>query len=568
MGSCLALREEFREGLSIGPDLWAWAVAERERAALLGELKTADGLRVALARTPLRIRDATLQRPYQRVGIRFLADARTALLADQPGLGKTLQTIGGIIESGVPGPYLVVCPPTAIDSVWRHEIDHWTSGAHLPVPCVGARKEREKTLSNFFQKLPQDISWLLINPEMLRSTKWWVCPTCTAHFKAWDGPKSAVVDCGHNPDRVQIEWERAYHELFSREWGAIVMDESHRVLVRKTGRPTAQRSGAISLKLRPGGLRIALSGTPMRGKPEFLYGTLNWLVPERYTAFGAWSRRYFEIINDGFSDKIGNVIPGRRQELTESLAGLMLRRTKEAVAPDLPPKLRMEVWLTLDGPQERAYREMVAEAPARVKDGVVTANGALAILTRLKQLASSYARWDDDGLAPEIPSNKLDWIMEALDERGILDQPRTRTPEDSKIIIASQYTSMLEAFARAIEERTGIHPLMITGAVTGKLRTRAIEEFQLEDDGARVMLINTTAGGVAITLDRADEMIILDETWVPDDQEQLEDRIHRVSRPRPVTYWYLRTKGTVEETIAAGNLSADAACKALLDGKL
>ena len=85
-----------------------------------------------------------------------------------------------------------------------------------------------------------------------------------------------------------------------------------------------------------------------------------------------------------------------------------------------------------------------------------------------------------------------------------------------------------------------------------------------------MFFLNTFAGGVSLTLDAADDMVILDETWVPDDQEQLEDRIHRISRGEtrsPATYWYVRTRGTIEEHIARTTLGKDTIQKRLMDGR-
>ena len=80
------------------------------------------------------------------------------------------------------------------------------------------------------------------------------------------------------------------------------------------------------------------------------------------------------------------------------------------------------------------------------------------------------------------------------------------------------------------------------------------------------MFVNTKAGGVALTLDRADELVILDETFIPDDQEQVEDRIHRTSRVHNVIIHYVRSLGSVEESIALTTIKRDVSQKVLLDG--
>ena len=97
-------------------------------------------------------------------------------------------------------------------------------------------------------------------------------------------------------------------------------------------------------------------------------------------------------------------------------------------------------------------------------------------------------------------------------------------------------------------EKQGIPVAKITGDTKGKDRVRIQREFQ-SGTGPRVVCMTTTAGGVSITLDKADTCHILDETWNPDDQEQLEDRIHRISRIHQVTCYYYRSRNTVEQYI-------------------
>ena len=96
-------------------------------------------------------------------------------------------------------------------------------------------------------------------------------------------------------------------------------------------------------------------------------------------------------------------------------------------------------------------------------------------------------------------------------------------------------------------------------------RQDAVDKFQ-HDDAYPILMLNTKAGGVALTLDRADDIVILDETFIPDDQTQVEDRIHRVSRMHNVTVHYVRSIGTVEEKIAKKTIDRDNLQKQLLDG--
>jgi SNF2 family DNA or RNA helicase len=112
-----------------------------------------------------------------------------------------------------------------------------------------------------------------------------------------------------------------------------------------------------------------------------------------------------------------------------------------------------------------------------------------------------------------------------------------------------------------------VEHLAITGAVSERKRVEATNLFQSEG-GPRVMLMNTKAGGVSITLDAyCSELVEIDETWVPDDQEQLEDRIHRVSRIHQVTIYRLSGADTIDEHIRGITDDKELVQKTLLDGR-
>src|SRR5699024_887569 len=144
--------------------------------------------------------------------------------------------------------------------------------------------------------------------------------------------------------------------------------------------------------------------------------------------------------------------------------------------------------------------------------------------------------------------------------------PYTSLFRSRKVVIASQFTSIIDAFAAEMEKKVkGLNILKITGAVNMKDRQDAVDKFP-HDDNYPVLMLNTKSGGVALTLDRADAIVILDETFIPDDQTQVEDRIHRVSRMHNVTVHYVRSIGTVEEKIAKKTIDRDNLQKQLLDG--
>jgi SNF2 family DNA or RNA helicase len=259
---------------------------------------------------------------------------------------------------------------------------------------------------------------------------------------------------------------------------------------------------------------------------------------------------------------IGGVID--HDAMYHEASSVMIRRTKAEVAADLPPKIYNTVWLPMEGEQARAYEEIERKAQVELEGGILQTTGILAELTRLKQFAGSYGKLLDDGVfVPTLPSNKFEWLVEFLDERGISKDLDKDAP---KIVVASQFSKLIDAFAVGLAE-AGIKAHIFTGDTSDKRREEIKDDFQNNPDSkVRVLLLTITAGGVSLTLDAADEMVLLDETWNTSDQEQVEDRLHRLSRIHQVTIWKVFSKGTIEEHIFKANADAEFNIKSILDG--
>jgi SNF2 family DNA or RNA helicase len=618
MDVCRNLREVFGKQLEVGVRLSAWAreeIAREESQGILG--RSLSG--VGLTRVPEVAPDlwkVLSNRPYQASAARFIAEGRQVLIADTPGLGKTTEAIAGIVESGVEGPYLIVAPKTALPT-WEREIQMRLGEAARPVVVTGSRPERNAILERALDSSPADAArlWLIINIEMVRTKSFWVCPDCGEEWKASDHPKANVVDCGHEPKRVRTRHDHEYGELFGFGWGAIIADECQRSLIRTSGTPTQTRAGMKMLESTEDGLRIALSGTPMRGKPQRLWGTLNWLDESRNRGFWQWLERYWVVTQDGYAGarNIGEFRQERTEAFHRSLDRMMIRRTKAEVSPELPPKAYMgsaldpddpsspvAVWLPMTPEQSRAYKAMAKHGSAEVEGGDLDAVGILAEITRMKQFATSFMKLEQQTrhvtgereatlrkLAtqrgqtlpaviteeitvslPQLPSNKLDWIEQFLLERNILDGDEKPT---SKVVIVSQFTEMLGLFANTLQGKyPGFRYAAVTGKVTGKKRQENIDVFNDIDSGVQVMLLNTIAGGVAVTLDSADDMIFVDETYIPDDQEQAEERINNRRPEEKIIqrcYWYLKSLETIDEGIARTNYERDRDQKFHLDDR-
>lgn len=589
MEVCRLLRERFGQMLEIGPELSSWA---REAIALertMAELGSAEDAHLTVLPGAFpKLAAAMEARKYQRVASRFTAQGRNVLIADQPGLGKTLEAMGGIKESRTAGPYLVVCPKTAVESVWAPEIARWLGERVLTVP--DGRAKRDEILSAFkgvidthhtkFGAETRAITWVVVHPEMIRTKSFWVCKECDCETPV--KAKKELV-CGHDPRQAPRRNDHTFPQLFDIEWGAIIADESDRMLIRKGGVGTQTRNGMELLRTRENGLTIALSGTPMRGKPHQLWGTLNWLRPKEYSSYWSWVQTYYETEKGAYGGMtIGRLRDDREEALYRSLSTVMLRRTKAEVAKDMPPKTYVGtgsavglpdmhgIFLEMEPTQQKAYQQMMERSVAELEGGDLNAIGILAEMTRMKQFAITSGAMLRDEFIPVLPSNKFNYVLQWMEENGYPEDPQ------GKLVVVSQFTSVLNLFNDALNEAYAkskawrqFGSAMLTGQVTGLARAEAITRFNGEvgSPTPHALFLNTKAGGVAITLDTADDMMLLDETWIPDDQEQVEDRIHRVSRPRPVFYHYLRSVGSIDEHIARVTAEREDATKEQLDGR-
>jgi len=603
--TCLMLRERYGKRLVIGPALTDWARAEKaHRAEMKATAGSLDAELKLLPEVAPVLSAAMASRTYQRVAVRYIADTRgrdgrrRALIGDTVGLGKSAEALGGILESGAEGPFLIICPKTAVNSTWRKEINRWLPEDRvITLPDGKAAREkilngladvaaRSKTSREPAVRYALDRTWVVVHPYAIRTQTWWVCPECGSKTKYTSKPTD-VLDCGHNKyaGTVATEHESNFPQLFGIDWGAVVVDESDQILIRLTGTPNLQRRGAELLRdrVRPEGVRLAMSGTPHRSKPHQIWSTLNWLDPIRWSGKWRWVGKYWETVNGTFG---GTTIGEFREERDEMLAGeltdVFLRRERSDVRSDLPAKLYpgtplygtdgpIGVWLEMTPKQEKLYRQMEKSATAVIDGQELTAIGVLAEMTRLKQFACSTGQVIGGEFFPTAEGNKFEWLVGFLKELGFPDRPAT------KVVFASQFTKLLKAFGEGLEadrELAGKGSTMRIGYITGeesqRTRDANVESFESDEEGSlNVLLLNTKAGGSSITLDAADIMIIDDETFVDDEQQQLEGRIDNREPERkivPRSYYYLRSLGTIEEGIAVGNAEAKAAGKRILDG--
>ena len=169
-----------------------------------------------------------------------------------------------------------------------------------------------------------------------------------------------------------------------------------------------------------------------------------------------------------------------------------------------------------------------------------------------------------DVVRPKVKglSPKRDWIVNWLTERNLgVDAP---APANGKVVIASQFSSVL-FWLQAELKAEGFLCDVIAGSVPQSERRDIQVKFQDASSGLNIVLLSSSLG-VGIDLDTADDLIFLDIPRSPDIQEQVEDRIHRVSRNHQVTIWRLRSRGTIDVLISANNDDVFHSTRSLLDG--
>lgn len=551
----------------VEPELAQWAKIERNRYSSLikpDDLQTDQSQMLPRCRqTYPDLIKAMAEKPWQIPGAQFIAGQRRVLLADEPGLGKTIQVLASVIENDVNGLILVIAPKTAVTAVWPEQIAQWLGTDERVFVISGsvAPAERSVLLTAAANRAARgERVWILAGPNYLR-------------IKADLDDKGNYARDAKGAKVIRVVGE-ARPEIFSMTFAAVIVDESHESLAVSKGdkkKWSAQRRGLGALHLEPNAMQIAMSGTPFRGKTEYAWGTLNWIAPDKYTSIWNWYRRHYGVVqaNGGFGAAIakGDKILDEKKFFTE-LKSYMVRRTKAEVAPWLPPKFyagtRLDpadtespvaVWLPMSDRQTKQYNQIEKDALLTLSELVeINVNGTLAEMTRFKQVANSCLTATTlDKAMPVIPSNKLDWIVDFLKERK---------EAGTKVIVASQFTQflvMLSAFLR----HEGLGHYLFTGMTKDADRAKIRREFQ--GDGEQFILLNTKSGGMSLTLDEADDVVICDQTWIPDDQTQVEDRAHRISRNHKVTIWYLASLKTIDEDVARVNAQREDALTSILD---
>ncbi|HEV7428150.1 MAG TPA: SNF2-related protein [Thermoanaerobaculia bacterium] len=311
-------------------------------------------------------------------------------------------------------------------------------------------------------------------------------------------------------------------KLAETEFEYVILDESQAI-------KNATSQVAKASRLLRGHHRLALSGTPIENHLGELWSLFEFLNPGLLGSSRSFSRT--------FASK--NTPPERRDALARALRPLLLRRTKEQVAPELPERIEQTLYCELEGTQKKQYEELRdhyrAALLGRIKQGGIdkARMHILEALLRLRQAACDPALIDGNTSAP---SAKVELLM---------DEVRDVLASGHRALIFSQFTSFL-AIVRNVLDRERIPYLYLDGKTSN--RQSLVEQFQ-DAAGPPLFLISLKAGGLGLNLTNADYIFLLDPWWNPAVEAQAIDRAHRIGRQKPVVAYRLIARDTVEEKI-------------------
>ena len=427
-------------------------------------------------------------RPYQAFGVSWLANLRRhnchGLLADEMGLGKTLQILTLLQTNPIAGKHnLIVCPASVVP-VWQGEAKRWYP--NLTTSVLGSNHLFEEAVNG-----TGEILWIASYSQLRRHKQ----------------------------------------RLDAIEFGYAVLDEAQQI--KNPEAKITQACCSIQAEC-----RIALTGTPIENRLLDLWTLFRFLMPGLLG-----KRKQFEMAAKEIDpDRLAQF----EKRIRQQIAPFLLRRLKENVSRELPPKMEIDLICPITDRQRAAYDSLLNKGHEEMGDDFSKATQGqtmnfLTLLTRLRQACC------DPGLLPGMDSDsaiehsgKAQALMSHLEEALRKDGQR-------KVVVFSQFVQLLQRLKPHIAER---FPQAALLTLTGNTRDRGkpVEQFQNEK-GPAIMLVSLRAGGTGITLNAADYVFLLDPWWNPAVENQAIDRVHRIGQQKQVFVYRMITQGTVEERI-------------------
>ncbi len=423
---------------------------------------------------------------YQRDGICFGLEHRRIIIGDEPGLGKTLQSIG-IVDTANAYPCLVVCP-SSLKINWKREFEKFTDKSALVLD------NNVRTTWGYLLTMGM-YHVAVVNYESLRK------------FFVWDvkgGAGFRLKDVVFNP---QI-----------KAFKSIIIDESHRVKD-----PSAQQS--IFTKGLSVGKEwcILLSGTPVVNRPEDLIAQLS--IMNRLGEFGGRSKFVADYCADPKDKNAEPAVP--LSVLSKKLYDTcMIRREKAKVLPQLPDKTRVDLYVEIDNTDEYglAARDLMA-------------------------YLQEYTECTDSEIRRKMRMEALVKFMtlRSLATKGKITQAtdfiRTFLDSGKKLIVFCSLHEIVDKLKEAFP-----HAVTVTGRDSAIDKQAAVDAFQNNPD-TKLIVCSIKAAGVGLTLTASSSVAFIELPWTFCDCVQCEDRAHRIGQKDNVACYYLLAKGTIDGVI-------------------
>ncbi|XP_034683414.1 ATP-dependent DNA helicase DDM1 [Vitis riparia] len=452
---------------------------------------------------------------YQIKGVKWLIslwqNGLNGILADQMGLGKTIQTIGFLAHlkgKGLDGPYLVIAPLSTLSN-WANEIARFVPSINAII-YHGNRKERDQIRMKY---MPRTI-----------------------------GPKFPIILTSYE---VALNDARKYLRHYN--WKYLVVDEGHRLKNSKC-------KLLKELKLLPVENKLLLTGTPLQNNLAELWSLLNFILPDIFSSheeFESW----FDLSGKCNNEAVVEELEERKRaqvvsKLHAILRPFLLRRMKSDVEQMLPRKKEIILYATMTEHQKNFKDHLVNKTLENyLKEKASTGRGVKGKLNNLMvQLRKNCnhpdlleSAFDGSYLYPPVEQ-----IVEQCGKFRLLDRLLARLfARKHKVLIFSQWTKILDIMEYYFSEK-GLEVCRIDGSVRLDERKRQIEEFNDMNSNCRVFLLSTRAGGLGINLTAADTCILYDSDWNPQMDLQAMDRCHRIGQTKPVHVYRLATAQSIE----------------------
>ena len=434
-------------------------------------------------------------RDYQKRGLSWIQYLESlelnGCLADDMGLGKTIQVIARLIhereEKAEPKPTLLIAPTSVLGN-WQKETARFAPHLRAMIHHGSAREKEKK----------------------------------------------AFLDACAEQDLVISSYALARRDekLFNaQEWERIVLDEAQNIK-----NPQAAQTRAI-LKLKAKH-RLALTGTPVENRLLDLWSIFNFLN-QGYLGTRAHFRRTFEIPVQKENDL------AKTRMLKKLSEPFILRRVKtdKEIIKDLPDKVEQKVYCNLSKEQASLYEAVVKDVSEQIetKDGMERKGLVLSSLMKLKQICNHPAQFlQDNSEFTTERSHKLSRLNDMIEE----------TIENGEsLLIFSQFREICESMAQFTREIKHYPTYLIHGGTTRSKRQQLIDDFQNPESDPAVFILSLKAGGVGITLTKANHVFHFDRWWNPAVENQATDRAFRIGQSKNVFVHKFIALGTLEERI-------------------